>query len=380
MVNMAWLLDPILAGYNDRHESVSECSSAAFGGLSDCNRLRAAASCRVRSLSLGFSRSRSGWANHRANSSMPGRPRWGILRTMFKQPRPLEKGGRLAIIAPGGPIQEEARFHAGVKRLRSRYHVVYSPSLFAHLGYLAGDDQRRSQELIEALEDPAIDAILAARGGYGSMRVLDTVGIERVRQANKLIIGFSDITALHALWAHARLQSVHAPMVCTLAELEEADWQQWISVVENTEQSPAGYHNLTAWTQGQATGPLLGGNLSSMHALLATPYAMPCKGAILFIEDISEAPYRIDRMLSTLRLAGVFEDLAGVLVGSFTDSDPGLHTTTVQEVLFEHLSALPLPVLAGLPAGHGPSNLPLRLGMPITLDTATGSITGTSRR
>lgn len=284
----------------------------------------------------------------------------------------LSEGGRLAVVAPAGPIQEAALFHVGLKRLRSRYHVVYSPELFSRRGYLAGDDQRRSQELMGALADPAVDAILAARGGYGSMRLLDMVGVERVRAANKLLIGFSDVSALHALWAHAGLQSVHAPMVAAFATIDEINWQRWIAVVESGD--PLQLHGLDVWAKGKATGPLLGGNLATVHALLGTPYALPLKGAVLFLEDVGEAPYRIDRMLSTLRLNGAFDRVAGILVGGFTDADPGLHTTTAEEVLKEHLGSLPIPVLAGVPAGHVPNNTPLRLGATVTIDTATGSV------
>lgn len=296
---------------------------------------------------------------------------------MFREPRALVEGGRMAVVAPAGPIADEAKFHAGIERLRSRFDVTYDASIFSRLGYLAGDDQRRAWELIAALEDPAVDAIVAARGGYGAMRILEAVGVERVKDAGKLLVGFSDITALHALWACAGLQSVHAPMVEALADLDDPSWQQWVAVVEGR----SGLHidGLASWSDaGSATGPLLGGNLATLHALLGTSYALPLNGAILLIEDVSEAPYRIDRMLTSMRLCGVFDRLAGVVVGTFTDSEPGLHLTTAEQALQEHLSRLPIPVLAGLSTGHTPNNLPIRLGINVTLDTTAATLAQTT--
>lgn len=289
----------------------------------------------------------------------------------------MDEGGRIAVVASAGPIADAERFHAGIERLRSRYDVTYDEAVFSRLGYLAGDDQRRAGELIAALEGADVDAILAARGGYGAMRILQVVSIERVQRAGKLLVGFSDITALHALWAHAGLQSVHAPMVEALADMDDARWQRWVAVVEG--RATLHHSGLDSWTQGgSATGPLLGGNLATLHALLGTPFALPLDGAIVLIEDVSEAPYRLDRMLMSIRLAGVFDRLTGIVVGSFTDSEPGIHQTTAEQALQEHLSRLPIPVLAGLPTGHISDNIPIRLGVDVTVDTTTGTLTQTT--
>lgn len=283
----------------------------------------------------------------------------------------LAPGARVRLIAPSGPF-DVALFERGVERLRQRYEVVYEPAITERTGFLAGSDARRLAELEAALADPDATCLLAARGGYGATRLLDRLDPERVRAANKLLIGFSDITALHALWARAELGSLHGPMTASLGAMDEAGLARWIAAVE------AGpgerFTALVALRGGRAQGRLLGGNLAVLCALLGTPYLPAFDGAVLFLEDVGERPYRVDRMLTSLAQAGVLARLSGVALGGFTDATPGADGVSVEQVLEERLGGLPIPVVRGLPAGHLDDNRVLHLGSLVELDADRGTL------
>jgi muramoyltetrapeptide carboxypeptidase len=275
------------------------------------------------------------------------------------------------LIAPSGPF-DVALFERGVERLRQRYEVVYDPAITERTGFLAGSDARRLAELQAALDDPEASCLLAARGGYGATRLLDRLEPERVRAARKLLIGFSDITALHALWARAELGSVHGPMTAGLGAMDEAELARWVAAVEA---GPAeGFTDLIGLRGGRTQGRLLGGNLTVLCALLGTPYLPAFDGAVLFLEDVGERPYRVDRMLTSLDQAGVLARLAGVVLGGFTAATPGTDGVSAEQVLEERLGRLPIPVLRGLPAGHLEGNRVLHLGSLVELDADRGTL------
>ena len=248
-----------------------------------------------------------------------------------RSPRPVSEGSRLAIVAPAGPFDHDA-FHRGISWLRGRYHITHSPEIFSTEGYFAGSDQRRLNELNAAITDPAIDAILCARGGYGTTRILPGIDPSQVEQANKLIVGFSDITALHTLWASRGLRSIHAPMVAALGGASEPIRQLWIEALEQPDAAREWNLNTLKPVSGDSEGTLIGGNLAVLAALNGTPYAPHLAEKILFIEDVGERPYRIDRMLTTLKQSGWFEDLRGLVLGAFTEGDPGSDGVTVENV------------------------------------------------
>lgn len=284
----------------------------------------------------------------------------------FAPPRPVRAGSRLAVIAPAGPFNEES-FHAGLAWLRERYEVVHRPDIFAKHGYLAGDDDRRLGEILEALERPDVDAIVCARGGFGTTRILPGIPRDLVRAANKQVIGFSDITALHALWHGAGVRSVHAPMVAALGRASGPVRQCWIDVVEG-----GGGRRWDLETVSKssipAEGILTGGNLAVLGALLGTPAASDLAGRILFIEDVGERPYRVDRVLTSMRQAGCFEHLAGLIVGAFTEGEPGADGTTIDQVIAGHFRDAPYPVLSGFPAGHIDENEALPFGTTVRIE------------
>ncbi|NRB75259.1 MAG: LD-carboxypeptidase [Verrucomicrobiales bacterium] len=280
-----------------------------------------------------------------------------------RTPRPVSKGSRLAIVAPAGPFDHDA-FRHGVSWLRERYDITHSPEIFSTKGYFAGSDQRRLNELNAAIADPTVDAILCARGGYGTTRILPGIDPDQVEEANKLIVGFSDITALHTLWASRGVRSIHAPMVAALGGASEPIRQLWIEALEQPGAPREWNLSTLKPDSGNSEGTLIGGNLAVLAALNGTPYTPNLAEKILFIEDVGERPYRVDRMLTTLKQSGWFEQLRGLVLGAFTEGDPGSDGVTVENVFESHFRDADFPILKDLPAGHIRENEPLSFGSP----------------
>lgn len=292
--------------------------------------------------------------------------------------RHLRRGDTVAVIAPAGPCAAERVAQVPALFERFGLHARLYPSCHAHHpvhDFLAGDDATRLADLHAAFADTDIAAVFCLRGGWGSARLLDRIDTALLRAHPKPLIGFSDITALHALLVREGGIGLHAPMPGSnlVVEGNEGDAQALFELL--MQPLPAGHcfaPSLAAdsWcVPGQASGRLIGGNLSLVAALLGTPWAWPSEGAILFLEDVSEARYRVDRLLTQLRLAGVLDGARGFVLGSFTeDADP-------VAVLREHLAGLGKPLLAGWPAGHQVPNRALPLGAHVRLDAAAGTLT-----
>jgi muramoyltetrapeptide carboxypeptidase len=285
--------------------------------------------------------------------------------------RALGPGARIQLIAPAGPF-DAAAFERGVTRLRERYDVRFEPEIVARHGYLAGDDARRARELKAALATPDVDAIIAARGGYGVTRILPLMAADEVRKHAPLLVGFSDITALHALWAHAAVSSIHGSMVAVLGDASAALFARFVDALEG--RFPASFDGLDPLSPGVAEGVLLGGNLAVLTALLGTPAFPPLDDAVLFLEDVNERPYRVDRMLTTWLHAGAFRGVRAIVLGAFELGEPGSDGVMLADVLRERLSRLSIPVAAGLPAGHIDDNAELPFGRRVTLDTNVGRL------
>jgi muramoyltetrapeptide carboxypeptidase len=284
----------------------------------------------------------------------------------------LRPGMRIHAIAPSSPFPAND-FERGVTRLRERFEVSCDPDITTREGYLAGSDERRASELLRALQDDGVHAIVAARGGYGATRLLERIAPEVVARKPKLLVGFSDVTALHALWARAGLCAIHGSMLATLGRASEPLLQRWLRAVEGAVPPPI--TGLTALAQGRARGPLLGGNLAVLSALLGTPYAPPLEGCVLFLEDIGERPYRVDRMLTSWQQAGWLKQPRAIVLGAFRDAAPGPDGVSVEHVLCERLAGLGIPVLSGVPAGHLDDNLELPFGTLVEVDGGRGSLT-----
>ncbi|MBD2166204.1 LD-carboxypeptidase [Calothrix membranacea FACHB-236] len=290
-------------------------------------------------------------------------------------PPPLKPGDLLRVIAPSGALREFEAFNQSIEIWRSRGYQVEVPATIGYKwGYLAGKDDQRRTQLASAWEDPNCRGILCARGGFGSTRVLEDwhwqAGLSPI-QNPKWLIGFSDITAL--LWSlyNEGISSVHGPVLTTLAK--EPDWsiERFFNLLEGRPLEPL---KGNGWDGGIATGILLPGNLTVATHLFATYLKPDFDGVILGFEDVSEAPYRIDRMLTQWRLSGALSKVKGIALGNFTGCEPPANVSSfsVEEVLRDRLGDLGIPIVADLPFGHDSCNAALPVGALVTLDADQG--------
>lgn len=264
---------------------------------------------------------------------------------------------------------------------RAGFRVELGRHITERHRFFAGGDAARAHDLLSMLARPDIAAVFCVRGGYGSQRLLPQ--IVRGLAAPKALVGYSDITALHHLVQREGWVSFHGPMAPYRSTTSppavdpvELLMQMLTGAFSGGPLPLASSESIRILQPGRAKGRLVGGNLSLVTALLGTPYEIDTRGAILFLEEVGEAPYRIDRMLSSLHLAGKFADAAGAVLGDFTHCDPPSSgpATTVSEVLEAVPAYVRGPVLAGFPAGHGRYNVPLPLGLEVILDTDAGTI------
>lgn len=277
------------------------------------------------------------------------------------------------VIAPCSPFDAEG-LRAGVALLEARgFRVRYRDDLFAKERFLAGDDERRRTELLTALESDS-DLLWCARGGYGATRLLDSLAPERVNGAGKLLVGFSDVTALHALWWQAGVASIHGPMVAKLASESSPTLERVLDVVANRIAPLSG----RGLRPGRVKGPLTGGNLALLAALCGTPWQPDLADAVVFIEDIGERPYRLDRSFVQCEQAGLFRGVAGLAFGDFTGCDEAGGQVTSVQVLREHAARIGVPAIEGLPCGHGAENRALLFGAEVELDGDAGTLTWTT--
>ncbi len=294
----------------------------------------------------------------------------------FRRPHPLRAGDPVAVVAPAGPF-DSAALEAGIKVLGERYRVRYDERIYSRARYLAGDDDRRLGELIAALADPEIKAVFCARGGYGVMRLLPRLAswaASNSRFPAKPVIGFSDITALHQWLQSNGMVSVHGPVLTQLGRLEGEAPKRLFSLLESTLPAEPLF-GTEAYVGGTVEGPLLGGNLSVFTRLLGTPFMPPLDGAILVLEDVSEQPYRLDRMWTHLELADVFGKIKGIVLGQFLACEPRDGGYTAAEVLRDLALATGLPCAAGFPIGHADLNEPVPLGVRVRLDADATRLT-----
>ncbi|WP_433343739.1 S66 peptidase family protein [Micromonospora sp. CA-111912] len=296
------------------------------------------------------------------------------------RPPVLRPGHTVMLVSPSGPIRPE-RVARGIELLTGwGLRPVLAPNAYARQGYLAGSDELRAADLNTAFADPSVRGVICTRGGYGAQRVVDAVDMAAVRRDPKVVAGFSDITALQlALWRGARLAGVHGPGAAWLDErtpLRSAEslHAALMTTEPVTVAAVAGEETFGVRVAGRATGTLLGGNLCLLVASLGTPDMPDLTGAVLLVEDVQEPPYKVDRMLTQLRRAGALDGLAGVAVGQFTGCADEWDTS-VADVLTERLGDLGVPVLGGLPIGHGQGQLTVGVGVPATLDADAGTLT-----
>lgn len=289
----------------------------------------------------------------------------------------LPAEGLIGVIAPAGPAALDT--DKALQWMRQRgYSLRVFPGVMEQDGYLAGSDEVRLRDLHAAFADPAIDAIFCLRGGYGSPRLLDRVDYELLRRNAKPFVGYSDITALHlAISRYAGFVTFHGPMINAdlLGDKQPPTEASLFSMLRGqvTAGSPLVHpvaYPLTTIEPGIAHGRLLGGNLSMIAATMGTPFEIDADGIILFIEDVNEPLYRIDRLLTHLRLAGKLSRLRGVLVGDVA----GVDNEALARLLKQTFEPFRIPVLAGWRSGHCDPNLTLPMGALVSLDAGNKAL------
>jgi muramoyltetrapeptide carboxypeptidase len=279
----------------------------------------------------------------------------------------LQKGDTIGIATPASPYPQQT-FEAGIQTLKQwGFKVINGRKGSGRKGYLAGTDLERAGELMDLFTNPEVKGIICSRGGYGSMRVLDHLDFKKIIKHPKVFMGFSDITVLlMALWKKSSLMTFHGPMITTFPKLNKGSLTRVRSVLSGAYPLEIPLNHNNAFHPRSTEGILLGGNLTLLVHLIGTPYEPVWDRAILFLEDCGEAPYRIDRLFSHLKLRGALEKVSAILVGQFTGSD----NRRLPQNLFKFwLGDLNVPVWTGLPIGHGPQNIPLPVGAPAFLDS-----------
>ncbi len=289
---------------------------------------------------------------------------------------PLSEGAHVAIVSPSGRFDTQ-RLEAGLRVIEGwGLRPVRAPGLGRAHRYLAGSDEDRLEDLIWAMTAPDVDAVWIARGGYGLARLLSRIPWDSIRsaQAPRPVIGFSDSTALFcAMWVHGLPSALHAPVLHSLADhVDDASREACRRVLMEppVETRWSGSLIRPGSLDRQARGPLLGGNLCTMASLAGTGDLPSFKGAVLLLEEVAEAPYRIDRMLVQLLRSGAFDGVAGVVLGQLVDCDaPAGASWRIEEVFAELLPGA-VPVMAGMPVGHGADNHAFPWGAPALMDDA----------
>jgi muramoyltetrapeptide carboxypeptidase len=284
----------------------------------------------------------------------------------IKPPR-LEPGDRIGIIAPAGPVYRD-EIRPAIEFLNQKgYKTLASPNLYRKKGYLAGSDDARLDDLMSMFANKGVKAIFCARGGYGTIRLLDRIDYDVIRKNPKIIAGYSDITALlSAIFRNTGLVTFHGPVLRDLVRGRKNNLNQLLRLLSSKTPHVIDLSAGTVIRQGRAGGIVMGGNLSLICSLAGTPFMPEMKGAILFVEDKGEPLYRIDRMLSHLRLAGVIDRLSGLVAGRFTDCGD---MKDINKILKDITSGTGIPVMSGLPVGHGGENKAMPIGIRADLDT-----------
>lgn len=288
------------------------------------------------------------------------------------KPAGLSTGDVIGIAAPSGPFEEDL-FNTGVAALEDMgFKVLIPEGLQQAQGYLAGPDSLRAALLMDMFKNPLIKGIVCARGGYGSMRILDHIDFNVIRKNPKVFIGFSDISALIAtIIAQCDLVVFHGPVATSLGKASSKTKNALKQAVSKNQALEFKAANPIIVKPGQGTGVVKGGNLATLSHLVGTPYSPNFIDSILVLEDIDEALYKIDRMLTQLKLAGCFKDLKGLVLGSFHNSG---NYETICNIVNDVLQDFKIPILAGFDIGHGDHNLTIPMGLQASLDTNTNSL------
>jgi len=298
------------------------------------------------------------------------------------KPKALKKGDTIGVVAPSSPV-DKVRVDKAAEALEALgFKAVLGESCYGKYSYLSGSDELRAGDINLMFKDKSIDGIFCMRGGYGSLRILDMLDYVVIRENPKVFVGYSDITAIHgALGRKCNLITFHGPMVSSsmIDGFEENSRDMFLRAV--TDRQPLGAickpfrENIKCLVPGKAEGNIAGGNLTLISLTLGTPYEIDTKGKILFLEDVGEATYRIDGMLSHLKLAGKLDECRGIILGNFKNCDPKNEgDLSLMEVIEDIIKPVNKPVVYNLMAGHCTPNATIPLGVHARLDAGSGII------
>ncbi len=298
----------------------------------------------------------------------------------------LKFGDTIGFVAPSGAVREEGAIErAAAETERMGFKVKFGASNHSRYGYLAGNDAARAKDINDMFKDDEVDAVFCLRGGYGAMRILDQIDYDAIRANPKVFVGFSDITALHiAMLNKAGLVTFHGPMATSnwaSGPLDDFSRESMYRVLMNAEPAgqlpnPLEYPRETI-TSGAAVGQLVGGNLMLIASSLGTPWEIDTRDRILFIEEVGEKTYCVDRMLTQLRLAGKFDDCAGVVFGNFNNCNVEYEQfgLTLDEIIRDVVVPSGKPILGGVRCGHCRPNMTLPFGVNCCLDADAQTLT-----
>ena len=298
-----------------------------------------------------------------------------VMKNQYKA-GPVGPGDTIGICAPAGSFDQEM-FEAGVSVLKNLGFQVYLPdTIYSRKRYLAGDDAARAETVNRLYADPQVDAIICARGGYGSMRMLAYLDWDTIRANPKPFVGFSDVTAILVRMVEQSLSGViHGPVVTSLAMATDRTRRSLAEVLAG-KGNRIEISDPVVLKKGRGRGILSGGNLATLAHLAGTDCQPSFQNRLFFMEDTAEPPYKIDRMLTQLKMAGCFEGVKGVIVGALEKCEP---LEMVHEIISEAFEAYDVPVMAGMDAGHGADNLSMVFGAAAEMDTEAGTLYWTGR-
>jgi len=295
------------------------------------------------------------------------------------KPKALKPGDTISLISPASPLTPE-QTTKGIAILEAEgYKVKLYPSTFAAEGYLAGSDEARAKDLTDAFNDPETQAVYCARGGYGCSRLVPHLNFDQLAATEKLFIGFSDVTVLHAPLNRRGLPTVHGPMAITLGyDREPWVYESFTNVLKGANPIPGTATPGKMLNPGKVQGSVVGGCLILICDLIGTVEQIDMTDKIVLLEDVDEAPHRVDAMLTQLLNAGCIQKAAGIVIGEMTrtdeKSDPAIGAMPWREIVKDRLGNLDMPIMIDFPCGHAPQMLSLPLGIRAVMDATHGTM------
>jgi len=282
-------------------------------------------------------------------------------------PERIAPGDAIGIIAPASPF-DKTQLLKGISIIEQLgFQCVFSKDIFKSVGYLAGSDFHRAELFHSVFADNSIKAVWCARGGYGSLRILSLIDYNVIRSHPKIFIGSSDVSALlNTIHSRCNIVTYHGPMIASLSDASDITIQSLSDVLFASQVLSIHPKNPLVIKTGKASGIVSGGNLTTLCHLVGTPYQPDFSKHLLLLEDTGEAPYRIDRMLTQMKVAGLFSNIAGIILGSFLNCGNMHDVISIFDDIFSDTN---VPILAGFDVGHGEPNLMIPIGVAANLDT-----------